>query len=140
MENKDSNLPCINLIHSLCSSATTSFAVMAKKSKSKTVPANGLGSPEQQQSIGTTTALPSTSNPLESSTASTSGSSSITDNASQNKEARAVVPATSEEDVDQLPDIQVNKWSLHDLKTACDDAVKQVGQITNSYTLLCCTD
>merc|ERR1711939_1126421 len=26
---------------------------------------------------------------------------------------------------EELPDVVVNKWSLHELKTACDDAVQQ---------------
>lgn len=31
-----------------------------------------------------------------------------------------------DESADTWPDVFVNKWSMHELKTACDDAVKQV--------------
>jgi hypothetical protein len=98
---------------------------MAKKSKGKSAAIDGSSSLEQQQARGTSTAIPSTSNALESSTASTS--SVAPDVSTQHKEVRAVVSSTSGEEVEELPEIQVNKWSLHDLKTACDDAVKQVG-------------
>lgn len=103
---------------------------MAKKSKGKTAAGDGPSSVEQLQATGTSTAIPSTSNAFDSSTASTSSVAS-NDNI-QHKDARAVAPSTSEELGEELPEIQVNKWSLHDLKTACDDAVKQVGLFIHS--------
>ncbi|KAK9898186.1 hypothetical protein P389DRAFT_30296 [Cystobasidium minutum MCA 4210] len=105
---------------------------MAKKSKGKTAAST---SPDPASSppaaTGTSTALASTSaktDSLESSTgsiAASTSSSSSTQNGSAAKEVPAVDVVEDVDDSEELPDIQVNKWSLHDLKTACDDAVKQ---------------
>ena len=111
---------------------------MAKKSKGKSVTSPDAVASSSMPATGTSTALASsststTNNGLESSTgsiASTSTSKSVTQNGNTVKEVRSV--AVSEEtDVndEDLPDIQVNKSSLHDLKTACDDAVKQVNTV-----------
>lgn len=108
---------------------------MAKKSKGKTAAST---SPDPASSppaaTGTSTALASTSaktDSLESSTgsiAASTSSSSSTQNGSAAKEVPAVDVVEDVDDSEELPDIQVNKWSLHDLKTACDDAVKQVSR------------
>lgn len=112
---------------------------MAKKSKNRTSAVNGPLSPGKDSqaavAVGTSSALASTSNTLGSSTgsiASTSGSSNIdAPTLNADNEARSVVnaPTASVEIDEELPEIQVNKWSLHDLKTACDDAVKQVCEL-----------
>lgn len=118
---------------------------MAKKSKSKSTATSLDASPAPSlpaTAAGTSTALASSSTnnaAMESSTgsiASTSTSSRGSQIDSGTKQVRAVEVA-EDEDAEELPEIQVNKWSLHDLKTACDDAVKQVCSDISSVLSLC---
>lgn len=102
---------------------------MAKKSKGKSLASSLDASlPSPSPVAGTSTALASsttTRDGLQSSTGSIASTSTSSQLDSSVKEVRAV-EVTEDEDAEELPEIQVNKWSLHDLKTACDDAVKQV--------------
>lgn len=104
---------------------------MAKKSKSKSTATSLDASPASSPpatAAGTSTALASSSTnnaAMESSTGSIASTSTSSQIDTSTKQVRAVDVA-EDEDAEELPEIQVNKWSLHDLKTACDDAVKQV--------------
>jgi signal peptidase complex subunit 2 len=114
---------------------------MAKKSKSKTVVASennespitvvSASSVEMHTLAGTSTTS-STSSVIQ----ATGSSNSSNDTTGIRRSIKTVDSSDSvnEETVlleheEELPDIVVNKWSLHELKTACDDAVKQVGRL-----------
>ena len=102
---------------------------MAKKVKSKTV-SNSL---DPTSSTGSTP--PSTSNlnskvpgdSAQDSSSSSGSTAALLDSISNIEEATHVDTEldTAAESGD-YPDVTVNKWSLHELKTASDDAVKQV--------------
>merc|ERR1711939_223757 len=99
-------------------------AAMTKKGKGKAPADDGAG-------IRSTLGVPGGIGMSSSTPTSTNGPKDLlpadvpVSTTKQHAEKGAVTLQDEDTTTEELPDVVVNKWSLHELKTACDDAVQQ---------------
>jgi len=104
---------------------------MAKKGKSKAT-ANDTATSSAVDS-------PEVSSPSKSNTTGDLKRSDISVSTTKSNDEGVATLQDEDTTTEELPDVLVNKWSMHELKTACDDALKQVGARPVDAEAPCCT-